>query len=271
MKLLYERYRGWLTGDAVQYRVDRTLETFIRNAVYVYRHASTYERPWDLRERHQIALNRFADQEFDTILPNRDLKDDTDMDGAHHRSLRTLLNIEEDEAKQSQVQITTIPLVDTASIIKAGADLRIGHGSYKTLNSKGKKKKKLYKNLPSSTMRVPMDRQSEFQTPNVDAPENAGALLSIKRNVEYDQNTSGANNDHEAAGESNQKVIDANEEDDFETHLNWATSSNPDGVPIVNDAFDQVCRKCLYRWVIVVSFIFLSRETYGRLDGSLYH
>jgi hypothetical protein len=125
-------------------------------------------------------------------------------------------------------------LSDVASILDV-ADLGIGKGSFSKMNPKESKhhhhkkwKRGIY---PDTYVNVPMNEQKQFQTPDVDGPENDGALLSIKRN----------RNDSVAEKED-ASVLDANpDEDGFTTHLNWASSNNPDGVNIVHDAFDQVC------------------------------
>jgi hypothetical protein len=52
--------------------------------------------------------------------------------------------------------------------------------------------------------------------------------------------------------------LDANPDEDGFTTLNWAGSDNPDGVPIVDEAFDQVCAPRIvtmqvYDWTEVTS------------------
>ena len=85
-------------------------------------------------------------------------------------------------------------------------------------------------------MRVPDVQWDPFQAPSVTA-DNYGYLLSIRKRHFHKS----------AHGDSIPTVqLDAvPDQDNYKHHLNWATSENPDGVPIVRESFDQLsCGSC---------------------------
>ena len=147
-----------------------------------------------------------------------------------------------------------------------------------------------YEFEPSNALRVSdRDTPEEFHVPEVPDPHLDGVIVSVKRhhpNVDpkgqhdHDAESNDEDEDEDTTTEVNddatspkdgmstsrrhrRKKNDDDDDDDddashaadpnqdFSTHLNWATSDNPDGVPIVHLPFDQVRR--LYCFFFVVS------------------
>jgi hypothetical protein len=231
------------------YTIGKTIENFVRNVVFVNEHKNDAR----VEVRHEVDLNRFADMDLETVLGSGEKSSHEqrwlrtwDSRKQRHRDLRSQsTTLVDDDLTLSGESLhenldhlfpgVITPLSDVASILDA-ADLGLGHGSFNKMSPKSKHKKK-YEILTDTYLDVPMDQQKQFQTPDVDFPEDDGALLSIKRNRDMKRNR------HDPVAEKEDvSVLDANpDEDGFTTHLNWANSDNPDGVPIVHDAFDQVC------------------------------
>jgi hypothetical protein len=105
-------------------------------------------------------------------------------------------------------------------ILQVAAEMGIGKGSMSKLHKHkpANKNQQTYQLYPDA-IEVPtaeyVEGYRDFETPPLQQEMN-GALLSIKRNRSVRK--------HEY----------------FATHLNWATTENPDGVPLVHPAFDQV-------------------------------
>eukprot|EP00977_Amphora_coffeiformis_P005863 scaffold1230_cov166-Amphora_coffeaeformis.AAC.6 len=114
-------------------------------------------------------------------------------------------------------------------ITEVQADLGIGHGAKNILH---RHRSKHTQAVPVKKIVIPDSDRKPFETPFVGSDLN-GFLLSIKRSHFKE----GAN--HAVVGDAN---VSPNK---YKRFLNWASHDNPDGVPIVHDAFDQEsCGSC---------------------------
>jgi hypothetical protein len=234
------------------YRVGRKLENFVQSVLFVDQHNSVAGKS------HQVALNRFSDlhpieieQEFQ---PAEDLWRETEA--SRGRLLRELddeytkevwggkwkkyrvIELEgsslnwngDDEGNHAG---TPTVLSSSKKILEVAADLAIGKGSMHHLEPKSPKKKKhkpkVDYDVYPTTIELPPKQgdQNIFQTPELKDPDMSGALLSIKKRKDQDEKHS-------------KNMTNWTTDDTFATYLNWATEDNPDGVPLVHDAFDQV-------------------------------
>jgi hypothetical protein len=216
-----------------QYRIGKHMEAFLRSVMFVSEHNQAVENKET--RNHRVTLNQFS---ADPGIPSglwmqQDATADTDDDNFWTKTLlhvrRRLLTTEESEGEHYVVP--TILLTSMEDILQVAADMGIGKGSMSKLHKHkpSTKNQQTYQMYPDA-IQLPtaeyVEGYRDFETPPLQ-PEMNGALLSIKRNRSVRK--------HEY----------------FATHLNWATTQNPDGVPLVNPAFDQVCGCVLEKCCII--------------------
>lgn len=213
------------------YNVFQRFQNFVQNVVFVHEHNTEACRH---PEQHTVTLNRFSDQKMDEVLPDSD--SDAGHVWPHGRSLWESWPFSEDGDEWNLENEGVLTHLSSPEMIyDVSANLAIGHGSMNRL--KPKKKKTTVQDGPSQVLRIPVNdpvQLQPFQVLEGYDSDNDGALLSIKMSKHYKR--------------SKAAVVDQTEEektDDYGTYLNWATGSNPDGVPIVHGAFDQgLCGSC---------------------------
>jgi len=258
-----------------QYELGGKMEAFLRNVIFVYQHnAAAKLTKDDSNSQHVVSLNRFSDRNPGEILTARELPEDIWSETSRRRLEQQQqqqqnyneefgLGLDWNEPwgrhtdNEESIKGVTVLLSTSEQILNVAANLTIGKGSMNKLY-KYKKEKKLNEqtyDLYPTTIDIPTDEflngeDVRFATPAL-TPDMDGALLSIKRNKNTPPKTSNKHDDKKDMKHvvDNGKVIDADNNDNhpkrndkkFKTHLNWATTDNPDGISIVHDAFDQVC------------------------------
>jgi hypothetical protein len=253
--------------DAASSQLDVRLENFIRSVVFVHQHNSRATSGWASHRHHEVALNQFSDMDLTAPFTPASHASPDDASSIpwqlrqvrDHPPTRPLQNSNDNLFVSDRVRTPSTTFLDSSeSILRIAADLAIGKGSFNKMNPK-KEHTSHHSNQHITTqefsthvINLPMDHPFAFQSPDVQhSPEYDGALISIKENPSYhhhhktqpwspnlvdpDASTSAIGDNDDISFE------EANPMDDFSTFLNWATADNPDGVPIVNDSFDQVC------------------------------
>jgi hypothetical protein len=208
--------------DVDVYHVDSRLQRFVRRVLYIFNHNLNSDN------LHQLGLNQFADAE-----------------SLHSRKQTVLENLEmEGDAWESFLDWDTVDsefvfsAVDSSGVSDIAANLTVGHGGMQHLHRGKRKRKEDEKKVqePSAEKIKFPDRgvDPNFAVPSVDHPDMDGDLLKVKprRHIEKELHKG------------------LNSSDDFAAHLNWATADNPDGVPLVKEAFDQV-RRLNSIWYVV--------------------
>ena len=271
-----------------QFELGNRMDAFLRSVHFVYQHNTN-------NDVHQVALNRFSDlpphEIFSTAVSTTTAT--TQTDPIHNlwgeRSLRHYYRrrrrhlMEETEAFWSFASDTPIPssmsnadrnggvtvlLSTPEQIMWVAANLTIGKGSinklYKYHKDDQKHNSQAY-NLYPVTISIPAENQlpsndkNNFAATPAITPDMDGALLSIKSNKNVPQNKKSSKKDDRDFVEHDTDAVQPTSKT-FRKHLNWATHNNPDGVPIVNEPFDQV------------RVFFLQRRLECcRLTGSLTH
>lgn len=116
------------------------------------------------------------------------------------------------------------------------SDIGIGHGAKNKLHHRHSNRHRVSRNVPVKRITVPDPFRKPFQTPVVGSNLD-GFLLSIKR---YH-----LQKDKARGGDRDARTDAVDSPNGYKRFLNWATPDNPDGVPIVHDAFDQqACGSC---------------------------
>ena len=208
--------------EATIEELPKPLVRFVQSVSMVHQHAQT-------SSRMKLALNRFSDQE-----PQEDLPDETPLE----RHLRgTEIVIWDGVADGIDIGILT-ELSSAESILHVTANLGIGKGSMNALRPKSQgykpvsyeSEKKLH--IPSS------GTPAIFETPEVSDPTLDGNVLSIKKKrKEAPKADTPKDPDEPGTG---QHEPSSDESDGFATRIDWSTTNNPDGVPIVHSPIDQV-------------------------------
>ena len=126
------------------------------------------------------------------------------------------------------------PLSDADSILMASSHK---HGHKK----KKKHKKRKHGDDASTTMQVNLaindGAQQALRFPLVGTPDQYHYQIPFA----LDESMEGRELDLKRAKKSDRSTKHVTvEPDPFATSLNWATTNNPDGVPLVHDVFDQV-------------------------------
>lgn len=209
-KELFSRHQDHFQRPFDSARPQRYRE-FLKSVEFVFDHNEKTKNDPHL---HSVRLNRFSDQIQNDIF----LESDTE---GYSRRLKSF----EKEPSAERESLLEYTDVDVSS--RALEDwMAIGKGSLNHLRPHGHMPRNT--RLPSSTLRIPVTDDSDLSPFQVLDDENSvpsGALLTIKmrKKMKFHSNMS----------------------DPFVSHLNWASTKNPDGVPIVNEAFDQEsCGSC---------------------------
>ena len=241
-----------------QFELGNRMDAFLRSVHYVYQHNNK-------NDVHKVALNRFSDLHPNEIFSTASTPT-TRTDPIHNlwgeRSLRHYRrHLMEANALDIPFPITTadssssttdrnsgvtVLLSTPEQILWVAANLTIGKGSLNKLYKYRKEEKhnaQAY-NLYPVTIDIPTDNQLPLNDENNFAatpaltPDMDGALLSINKNKNVPPKTSKKTSDSKFVDHDTDAVQPASKT--FRKHLNWATHNNPDGVPIVNEPFDQV-------------------------------
>ena len=118
------------------------------------------------------------------------------------------------------------------TLLEVSPDFGIGHGAKYVLDRPQSNHYSPTQEVPVKEIRIPDVDRKPFETPVIGA-ELDGFLLDIKKHHHLKQDQQ--EGDHDALSAK----------DRFKTFINWATEQNPDGVPIVREAFDQLdCGSC---------------------------
>lgn len=217
------------TGSSlVSYRLGKKLHNFVRNVAFVYDHNFVAKD-----QSHRVTLNRFADlQTSEVIRSNRRWNQDNDRHLLFENKKVWEYGAFDDDDFQAawggKVGIIT-SLSSSQMIRDVAANLAIGKGSYNKLKPKHKKHKH---DDSCKIVEVPLDDPEAFKAPATDDAILDGTLMSIKESQEHKY--------YRKHPERFNTTKDSNTVDNFKTNLDWATTNNPDGVGIVNGAFDQV-------------------------------
>ena len=208
--------------EATIEELPKPLVRFVQSVSMVHQHAQT-------SSRMKLALNRFSDQE-----PQEDLPDEMPFE----RHLRGTEIVSWDGvAGGIDIGILT-ELSSAESILHVTANLGIGKGSMNALRPKSQgykpvsyeSEKKLH--IPSAGTPV------IFETPEVSDPTLDGNVLSIKKKrKEQPKEDTPKGPDEPGPGQHDPST---DENDGFATRIDWSTTNNPDGVPIVHSPIDQV-------------------------------
>jgi len=250
----------------------KRLDAFLKNVVFVYEHNNNNNNNNDGRlqqqpDRHHVALNRFSDRSPDEIFVDDEENGETGGSIWEDRVVRRLVERDYDDDGGDAEDGFVTPLQDEETILgiaEASGSLPamgIGKGSMNKLTPK--KIERIYDDskvlvVPKTPGETPRPFHSDGEVAEDVDPSNAydGSILSIRKNKPGmlgeadddddvdDDDVDGVPDDDDVdakdeEGYDESGVYDA-EEDPFASHLNWATEDNPDGVPIVHDAFDQV-------------------------------
>jgi len=203
------------------YVIDGRLQRFLLSVLYTHRHNS---QPKNL---HRVSLNQFSDQDPQTLIValSRNLAphDANPWDDA---AMEMLPLATKDWMFDPLEKYTTA--TKSHSIIDIAANLTVGHGGMGHLDVRRRKKEdKRIQDAIAEKVKFP-SRLSDpnFALPDVD-DDGDGDLLNVKPRLKIEK--------YLRAGSFEKR-------DQFGRHLNWATGDNPDGVPIVKDAIDQVSK-----------------------------
>jgi len=242
------------------YQIGSRMEAFLRSVVFIDEHNSAVraaDDPDEHNEQHSVGLNRFSDLAPDQVFSP---SEDTAVEEEEHHLLwsessrrhRRRQLEEQDYAvgldwssgpaavAALRKEGVTVLLSTPEQILDVAANLTIGKGSLNRLYNYNKEKKEnsINYDLFPTSIDIPTIGQEQgdsfASTPEL-TPDMDGALLSIKRNKHAFKHPT-KKQYHDPVGDK-----DGDEgKERFTTHLNWATTDNPDGVPIVHGAFDQV-------------------------------
>lgn len=201
--------------------IDR-YQNFLTSVDFIYRHNQ------DATESHYVSLNRFSDKSNDEIIKeygfkhvNRNLLEES-WNSADADNVGFLNGV--DFAMFTHLDSET-------TILHVASNLAIGKGSMNHLNPKVHNGK----DVPSKTLRIPVDGENEpFETPQIGGLGLDGTILKIKE--QKTKHKQALNDDNRVDDTTDEPAMDG----DFLTFLNWATVANPDGVPLVHTAIDQV-------------------------------
>ena len=197
--------------------IDGRLRRFLRSVLHVHSHNSQTEN------LHRMGLNQFADEEATALLLSQQTV--VEMEGGS--AWDTLLDYDSVDSEWILDPLALEHMANNNVLVDIAANLSIGHGGTQHLNHKTKTKtRKRIQDAIKDNIKFP-DRRSDpnFAVPCIDDPDLDGELLKVKPRRKVEK-------------ELEHGVLDR--DDEFGEHLNWATKENPDGVPIVKDAFDQV-------------------------------
>jgi hypothetical protein len=187
---------------------------FLESALMVHEHNSEPNKP-----TFELTLNQFADVDA-TIVQSSDWKEDWYQlwdDDTDENISNTFLG---------RGLVEGVPLRKLSSLeeVQLASTEHYSHPSqhhHQKKNHDGKKKKKhtSREHVEQQYIRVPMNQAGAFAQVNL--PRNVdGVEMDVRLSAEYDE--------------------EAFQDDPFNESLNWATPNNPDGVPLVHDAFNQV-------------------------------
>ena len=252
------------------FELGNRIEAFLRSVHFVYQHNNNNSS--NNNNIHTVALNRFSDLHPDEIFATPTLTATEPIHnlwGERSRLRRQLIQEESSSGPWESDLLgsttntdshngdgVTVLLSTPEQILHVAANLTIGKGSLNKLYKYHKQQKtnaQTYDLYPV-TLDIPAENQweeapndhSNFAATPALTPDMDGALLSIKHNKNMPEpwNHNNINNKKKTGPqdlvEDATAVVPHNQDKRFRTHLNWATEDNPDGVPIVNEPFDQV-------------------------------
>lgn len=227
--------------------VANRLANLVQSVTMIYEHNLT-------PSLMKMSLNRFSDLNLEEDEMKTDNVDETDW--PFHRKPRFLNEEGEGGLPDDSADLNIGVLTELSSIeriLHVTANLGIGKGSMHALHPKGIRG---YKQLPQEDYQATKSIQLSadetpviFKTPEVNDPDLDGNVLSIKEKETKKKVVPMKPEEHGALADANATTTSSiadeykpEDDDVFATHLNWATTENPDGVPIAHAPMDQVRR-----------------------------
>ena len=192
-----------------KYHIDGRLRQFLKGVLNVYVHNSVPEN------LHTITLNQFTDNANVRSVLNMNTPE---LEGSPWESFLDWNTVDGD--------FVFTPFEGSDVIeIEIAANLTVGHGGMGHLHHTKKHRTQTEEESVNEKIKIPeRGGDPNFAVPIVDDPDMDGDLLRVKPR-------------HHLEKALNKGFLSP---DTFALHLDWATDQNPDGVPIVKDAIDQV-------------------------------
>lgn len=216
--------------DNHHYLIDKRLRRFLGTLLNVYYHNSV---PDNL---HRLGLNQFADAE----RPDLSALNNVELEGGPWESF-----LDWDSVQSEWV----FPILEDRDVIEIAANLTVGHGGMGHLHHTKRHRVHTEERAIDEKIKFPEHGNNpNFAVPILDEPELDGDLLKVKPRHHIE------------------KALDKDypNRDYFAFHLDWSTHNNPDGVPIVKDAFDQVSAGQLVRckgfFILLVQLFWIYTE-----------
>jgi hypothetical protein len=243
---LLKRLSTDLATASVVYEMGSRMQAFIANVVRVHEHNLALYN--DSYHNYRLTLNRFADQ---VQLPTDRLVSDSFLRRTKlstRRRPRRQRVLRQEEALPDP----TVTLSTPQRILQVARDLRHGSKRATTNNKKPSPRNSNHVvlnqyphpiRLPDADQEITGGVDDPFQTPTINTGMD-GTMVSIKRQKSHFPRSQYVDDDQIGGPADTQSSL-LPPTDEFAVSLNWATTNNPDGVALVHDPVDQVCRVCV--------------------------
>jgi hypothetical protein len=241
----------------ITYRIGSSMKNFIRNVSTIHRHNSQPKGRW-----HQLRLNQFSDQDLQQIFPptkynepattTNDRNSITIPSHMNDKPPKTRrLHQASSDALHRSIESMKVPLVHLSSFddIETFGMERFYHENAvvdgrhdgfvkQQINQYTKHKSDhIQFALYPSKLRLPTDDM--ISTNDQDDDQNKNSPTDT---IQFYKSVDKKDMDGSLVyiGRNKKQSFAQKEHDIFAASINWATTNNPDGVPIVNDPIDQV-------------------------------